>query len=123
MESVQAKLRERFGNKYTEVLEEQRKLLDLTTEDVNNLAKRSPAAFLRAMGLDQKQEAFQSPPRSVQRTDNFSPSTNKRTWSYYQNLKKQNPKLYYDPKIIAQMHKDRNELGEAFEDGDFNAYN
>jgi hypothetical protein len=39
---------------------------------------------------------------------------NQRTWAYYQELKKTNPKLYLDPKIAAQMDKDAIALGDAF---------
>jgi hypothetical protein len=39
---------------------------------------------------------------------------NKRTWAYYQELKKTNPKLYLDPKISVQMDKDAIALGDAF---------
>lgn len=40
----------------------------------------------------------------------------KRTMSYYQNLKKENPTLYLDPVMNTQMHKDALVLGEAFFD-------
>lgn len=118
---VQAKLKDRYGANYTEVLAKQIQDLGLSTEDVNALAKRSPKAFYRTFGLDQQSgETFQSPPRS-QRGDNFAPSTNKRTWSYYQNLKKTNPKEWNNPKTQVQMHEDYIQLGKAFEDGDFSA--
>jgi hypothetical protein len=120
--TVQNRLKERFGNSYQAVLKEQIDTLGLTIDDVNVLAKKSPNAFFRTMGLDQPQqtESFQAPVRSNQMSS-FKPTTQKRTWSYYQELKKQNPKLYYDPKIANQMHKDYEDLGPQFEDGDFKA--
>lgn len=120
---VQAKLKERFGASSASVLKEQANTLRLTDDDVHALAKKSPEAFFRVMGLNQeKQETFQAPPRTNQRNDSFVPAGGKkRTWSYYQELKKSNPTLYLDKKTQTQMHKDSAELGDAFEDGDFRA--
>lgn len=41
-----------------------------------------------------------------------------RTESYYKQLKKDNPKIYLDPKFAVQMHNDAQALGEAYFDGD-----
>ena len=112
---VQTKLRERFGDNFTSVLKDQQAALGLSVEDVNTLAKKSPEAFFRMMGLnDQPRSDYQSPPRSVQRNDSFAPKTQRRDWNYYQELKKTNPLLYLDPKIAVQMEKDAAELGDAF---------
>lgn len=120
---VQSKLQERFGKNAAEILREQANTMGLSNDDVNALARKSPEAFFRIMGLnDQRREGFMAPPRGDQRNDNFAPRTEKRTWSWYQNLKRSNPKQYYDPKTQVQMHKDADQLGSAFEDGDFNAY-
>jgi hypothetical protein len=121
---VQLKLKERYGNSYLDVLRDQQNSLGLSNSDVNDLAMKSPEAFFRIMGLNQEQQQnFQTPPRSSQRNDNFAPQgQKKRTWSYYQELKKSDYKAYSDPKTQVQMHKDAAELGTAFEDGDFNAY-
>lgn len=122
--TVMSRLKERYGNNYQNVLNEQAEALELTKEDINALARKSPAAFFRTIGLDEpeRKENFQSPPRSTQRSDSFHQKGNtKRTWSYYQELKKSNPKVYLDPKTTNQMHKDYLELGKEFEDGDFGA--
>lgn len=118
---VSAKLQEEFGANHVAVLEQRRQMLGLGQDDVNALAKKSPVAFFRILGLDQqRQDGFQSPPRSQIRNDSFSPNVPKRTWSYYQDIKKKDRNLYYAPKTIAQMHRDHAELGRDFEDGDYN---
>ena len=117
---VQVKLRERFGNNANNVLQEQASTLGLSKEDVNSLAKKSPEAFFRIMGLNQAQgQDSLAPPRTSIRNDNFGPKIVKRTWSYYQDMKAKNPKQYWDPKTQVQMHKDAEALGAGFEDGDF----
>lgn len=123
---VRNKLTERFGSNYQASVKQQIANLGITEEQFNAMAQNTPQLLFKALDLDTKPmtEQFNAPPRSTQRGDNFSPSTqeNKRTWSYYQEMKKNNPKLYYDPKIANQMMKDYERLGQAFEDGDFNAY-
>ncbi len=122
---VQSKLMERFGDKYPSFLTEQMETLGLNTEDVNLMAKTRPNFLIKALGLDQtpqQNDLFQAPPRSSQRNDNFAPrGSTKRTWSYYQDLKKSNPNLYNDPKTNVQMQNDYLQLGTAFEDGDFHS--
>lgn len=119
--AVMTKLKERFGNNYYSVLKEQADMLGLDSEEINNLARKSPEAFFRTVGLVQedRQDSFQNPPRSSQRNDSFAPKVQKRTWAYYQNMKKENPSAYHSRETNIQMQKDAIELGEAFNDGNF----
>ena len=113
---VQNKLRDRYGTRAAEILTEQREALGLTKDDVNSLAKKSPEAFFRMLGLNQEREPFMAPPRSDVRNDNFAPKTQKRTYSFYEEMRTKNPKQYWDPKTQVQMHKDGESLGAAFFD-------
>lgn len=118
------KAKERFGNNYETRLREQMKELDMSPEEANALARSNPKTFNRLFGLDQEPqtEGFQTPPRSDARSDNFSPKHTLRTWSYYQQLRKDKPDLYYTPKIQSQMLRDADTLGTKFQDGSWNAY-
>lgn len=122
---VQDKLTERFGNNYQPLLEQQIKALDLTIEEANELATTRPQVFLKTFGLDNppKQENITSPPRTTLNTTQFKPEVQKRTWSYYQKMKMEDPKRYVSPATNVQMHKDALELGDTFMDGDFNKDN
>jgi hypothetical protein len=123
--SVRNRLKERLGSNYQDVLKQQIDELGITEEYANNLARDNPTVFYRMFGLDTQvqQQNFQTPPRSTRISDNFNQKgSQKRTWSYYQDLKAKNPKIYYDPKIAVQMDKDMQELGTAFMDGDFKVY-
>jgi hypothetical protein len=112
---VQQKLQERFGHNAGSVLQEQAQSLGLSKEDVNSLAKKSPDAFFRMLGLDQqKEDLFMAPPRSDVRRDLFAPKATKRDWNFYQDLKKKNPTEYWAPKTQLQMHRDAEALGDAF---------
>lgn len=120
---VQTKLKEQLGTNYTNVLKDRAQELGLSEDDLNVLARKSPKAFFSTLGLEtqtRQDNLFQSPPRSQERQDNFAPKGGqKRTWSYYQELKKKDPDILYDRKIANQMAQDAVELGDAFCDGDF----
>jgi hypothetical protein len=112
---VQTRLKEVFGDNYESSYKQKLTQLGLTKEFADNLAKDHPTVFMKTFELDQvKPLSNLSPPRSNQRPTSFAPSVQKRDWNYYQELKKQNPKLYLDPKIAIQMHNDAIELGSDF---------
>jgi len=112
--TVRAKLQERFGSNYANVLKEQTESLGLTDNFVNDLARNHPTVFFKTFGLDAApvRENFQSPPRTQQRSDSFAPSVQKRDWLFYEALRVNKPKEYLDPKTQIQMQKDVIELGE-----------
>lgn len=116
--TVLSQVREHYGENYQSVLEQQMDELGLTRDLVNNLARNHPKALLKTLGIDgpKTREGFQAPPRSMV----FAPKgEEKRTWSYYQKIRKENPDLYYSPKLTAQRHADRIALGDSFKDGDY----
>jgi hypothetical protein len=121
--NVKKELEERFGDKYPEVLSNTIKHLELEPDYVNDLARKSPKAFMKAMGFDQVNNAdYSAPPRSTHQTGFKPTGTNKRTWQFYQDLKKSNPTAYWDPKTSTQMMKDAIALGDDFKDGDYHRF-
>jgi len=115
------KVKEVYGSDYSNMLRRQATDLGMTGEEVDELARNNPKIFMRTFGLDrQANNNFQAPPTGV-RSSSFAPTTNTRTWSYYQKLRQTDPKVYYDKKTQVQMHKDAYELGQAFQDGDWTA--
>lgn len=119
--SVQAKLLETYGPNYAQTLKQQVSQLGLTADFVNDLARKHPQVLFKTLGLDgqRQNENFQAPPASTNRSDHFAPNVNKRTWSYYEKMRKTEPTKYFDPKTQDQMFKDATSLGEAFNDGGF----
>jgi len=120
---VKDKLQQRYGKNYGEAVKQQIEDLGLTEQDLNAMARRQPKVLIKTLGLDReqpRQDTFQSFPRSEQRRDTFAPTgAPVRSWSYYQNLKKTDPNIYYDRKTAIQMQQDAIELGEKFRDGDY----
>lgn len=122
---VQAKLKDRYGNNVTNILNSQVQALGYTREEANTLARQRPEVFLKLFGVTDQvaTDLFQAPPTSTQRVDSSMAGREKRSWSYYQRMRRDKPTLYYDPKTQVQMHKDREVLGRDFEDGDWSQLN
>lgn len=113
--SMQAKLKQTYGEDYANAYKQRLDTLGLTKEFADDLARNHPTVFSKTFGLDeQPRQSPQSLPRSNVRPSSFAPSTQKRDWNYYQEMKKTNPRMYLDPKIAVQMHNDAIELGDAF---------
>lgn len=114
-DAMQAKLKQSYGEDYASTYKSQLDTLGLTREFADELAKSHPTVFIKTFGLDQaKQQAPSNLPRNQVRPSSFAPSTQKRDWNYYQEMKKTNPKMYLDPKIAVQMYEDAMAQGHDF---------
>lgn len=117
---VESKLQEAYGPNYKQLVKSQIEQLGMSVDFFNGMARQYPDALMRTLGIGSQgsKETFQSPPSSTQRLDQFGAS-NKRTWAYYEKMRKSDPVRYRDPKTTVQMFQDHQDLGDAFEDGDF----
>ena len=114
LRSVEAKLKERFGDNYQTHFKNQISTLGLTEDFVTELARNHPVVLFKTLGLDQVQQSnsFQTPPRSQQTS--FAPTNVKRDWSYYETMRKTKSADYWNPKTQLQMMQDKMTLGDAF---------
>lgn len=120
---VKAQLQEQYGTNYQPVIDKAMKELELSADQVNELARTAPKAFFNTLGLNNKQqESFQTPPRSNQRSDFKPQGEADRTWAYYEDLHKKDKRAFYDPQTNVQMLKDAIRLGDKFKDGNYHAF-
>lgn len=122
-QSVQEKAMARYGANYKQHLADTMNDLGLTPAELESMAKNNPKVFVKTFGLDQLPQGsgYQAPPRSG---TPFQPTGgNHKTWSYYQEMKKNKPKEYFDQKTQNKMSEDYAALGDKFEDGDFQRNN
>ena len=122
---VKTKLTEQYGREYNTVLSKQMTDLGISEAYLNDMAKTSPKALLKMLGIDENlivKDPFRIPPRSVLNQSQYKPPQEERTWSWYQNLKETNPKKWATRETNVQMHNDAIRLGERFNDGDFDRY-
>lgn len=114
---VKDKLTERYGNSYASVLKEKSRELGLSDPEVESMARINPNLFFKTFDVNEQgnRETFQTPPHNQRRTDNFAPKNDKRGWSYYEDLRKKDPMIYFSPKIANEMDKQAQLMGwEAF---------
>ncbi len=120
--AVRAKLKERFGDNYSGTVKQHIDELGWSVEDFDAMSRKSPTAVLRALGVDQTRSGdFSTPPRGQSSFGSGKPEV-KKTWAYYQALKKEKPDLYRDPKTANEMTEMAVRYGDDFYDGDYNRF-
>ena len=104
-----------FGNaaKAQEAIRRRAEELGVGVEWLQNSAAQSPNAFFATMGIN--------PAARPTNTPGYNPDVNvnggrgsKRNMSYYENIRKQDVKLYNSAEIRKQMMEDARELGSEF---------
>lgn len=114
---VDAKLRESYGPNYAQLLKNKAVELEMTEQFIKNLAATNPKALFKLLGVGEKPSKdnfFQAPLKSE-----FVPTggSGKRGKSYYDEMYKSNPNLYWTPKIQNEMFDTCKNMGiESFND-------
>lgn len=91
--------------------------LGLQPTEMKELAAKSPKAFLATMGITEVKPTSSSTPApssdvnpAMVHTGGPKPNT----YAYFENIRKSDPKLYWNVKTQSAMHKAAQDLGEAF---------
>ena len=120
LELVKQELQKNLGSKYVEQLEEVGKSLDMSQEEINNLAMTKPKVLLslvnaKAGNQASRQEGslFAAPQG---RSTPLDDKPVRRTQSYYNSIKAKDPSTYWSPRIQNQMHNDALQMGDSFFD-------
>lgn len=110
IDEVAKVLENQWGPGYRALMSEKARELGVSQEYLANLAGESPKAFLAAVGATTRQpnQNGVAPPRT-NTNSNFDNSTSgdKREWSYYQKMRKENPDLYWAPKTQMEIFQRR----------------
>lgn len=105
---VQKTLKETWGDNFANQLLEQANALGMSRQDLNELAARSPQALFRLVGVqksEQRTDVF-SPPASKVNTTGFVPQgSGGKNYSYFSDLRKNDPKTYWTPTVQNEMHR------------------
>lgn len=109
-------LKQKFGENYVEPLKNFAKTVGLTEDQIRSLAQDSPAALGRLIGLDTQSGTGLTQERSSTNSASFKPNSGERTYSYYEKMRKDNPKEYHKTETQIQRMKDADRLGEKFFD-------
>lgn len=120
---VKNTLTETFGSDYTSKLNEVSKALDMSPEDMTQMAKTKPKAFLRLVAASevrqettpqQRDQGLFTPPQGTARGVEDKPV--KRTKAFYDKIRRAEPTRYWSPAVQNQMHQDAISMGDEFFD-------
>ena len=119
LRTVKETLTQSLGPDFPNKLKSISQAIGMSEEDMTDMAKLRPKAFLALVQAQapqqQTQQGLFTPPGS-QQPQGFKPSSSDRTHSYYENLRKTNPTEYWTPRVQNQMHQEALRLGEKFFD-------
>lgn len=108
LEQAKTKLKEIFGQDYVKKLKERSEALDLDEHSLNEMAKKSPTAFLELVAPKASGERPFTPPRSSATSEQFTYTSQAQpgTKAWYDNLKKTDSAKYWSPAVQMKMHND-----------------
>lgn len=115
--TVDAEMDRKFGDSAGTVLRRKAAELDMTMDEVKELAANKPKAFFRLMELDATE-----PTRGQRITQGTALKSEAsqfnrgqvRDWNYYQDLRRKNKTQYFSQETQKQMMRDRAALGDKF---------
>lgn len=111
---VQEKLQEKYGTEAKAHIEKKAQELGMSFERLSSLAAESPTAFMTLIG--EPQPEYKPLVNGTVNTSSAQYSNAaEKDWNYYQNLRRTNKTLYFDPKTQQQMLKIRCALATALE--------
>jgi hypothetical protein len=116
---VEEKLQEAFGPTFRRTVKAQAAKLGVGETFLQNLAAEQPAAFLKLMevGPSESSSFTPPPPPSVNSAAlGYKPSQGTKRKSYYDGIKKQDPRRYWSPSVQNEMHNEALKQGETFFD-------
>lgn len=119
---VHSKAREVLGENYKEILSQRAEALGLDQEYLSELAAKKPQGFINIMVQPKEFKSeglFRSVPDTQVNTSSFKPGDipiGAKTKSYFDKIQKDNPGLYWTPKVQMELHESAVNLGDKFDD-------
>jgi len=113
LSQVDKELESSFGTEAAATVQKKAEELGMSMDRLRDIASESPSAFFTLIG--QPEKTFSPMVQGSVRTEgvNMQASAD-RNWSYYQNLRRENPNQYYSPKIQQQLIQDKMKMGDKF---------
>jgi hypothetical protein len=114
-------LEKAWGSNYVEKLEARIQDLGIGKEFIDDVAGRSPKAVLALLGVGQNEQPsnavntrLEVPPQSRRPANNLPVDNGVRGKSYYDNLRRTDPKRYLSPSVQIEMHNRAIAMGPKF---------
>lgn len=116
LQTVTRVMTEQFGPEATLVLAKKARDLGMTGSELQAIAQRNPQAFFKLTDISQEAPIPQgsSMPRSSVNSTAQQTVGGLKNDAYYQKMKRENPKQYFDPKTTVEQIKMAKELGDRY---------
>lgn len=116
LQTVNRIMTEQFGQEATLVLAKKARELGMTGPELQAIAQRNPQAFFKLTDISTEANVpmGSSMPRSSVNSTAQQTSGGIKNDAYYQKMKRENPKLYFDPKTTVEQIKSAKELGDRY---------
>lgn len=106
-------LTEKYGTEANAVVVKKANELGLSMSRMEEIAAESPTAFMALVG-EPAPSKINLTKGSVRTEAVGQQSGGEKNWDYYQNLRRKDRSLYYNPKTQQQMMEDKQRLGSKF---------
>lgn len=119
LSTVKRRLTEVYGPNYASEVKKKAQELGVSTQFLTEAGAREPNALFKLLEVD-NQKGYRDitdsapPPSRVNTTATTNSQSGVRDSSYYDRLKKEDPKRYWSAQVQNQRHKDALALGERF---------
>lgn len=114
---VKQELSRHFGTDFQSKLKDRLSSLGIGEDFANEVAAKSPKAFLSLLGVDEKPNPQPNTPRGTVNSGSFTPTAQQagiKTFKDYEKMRKENPAQFWTPAIQNEIFKRASEMGEAF---------
>lgn len=98
--------------KAQEAIRQRAQDLGVSPEWLRDVAAQSPKAFLSSMGVNLNAQSNQTPGYQPEVVIRSGPNT--KNFTYWEEMRKTNPKLYYSAEMRKQLMDSAKELGDKF---------
>lgn len=114
LNSVIQELQKAYGPNYAQQLTRHTSELGMTQDQMHAIAASNPRVVFRLLGIagespQPKTNLFEAPPRTQMST---LPQTKGKGYSYYEEIRKKDPREYFSPKIQNEMFNRLRDVGE-----------
>jgi hypothetical protein len=116
---VEEKLQEAFGPTFRRTVKAQAAKLQVGESFLQNLAAEQPAAFLKLMEVEGREHSSVTPPPAPSVNSaalGFKPNSGIKRKSYFDSIKKQDPRRYWSVAVQNELHAEALKQGQTFFD-------
>lgn len=115
LQHARSELEKNLGPNYVSHLTKKAEELGVPTEFFDKLASESPKALIALVNQSSSnKDVLSTPPSSNGMNSSINGSGNKKTYKYYEDLRKKDSKTYWSPSVQNEMFKTLQAMGPDF---------